>query len=171
MKKQIALMLVLMILFTGCVFEPPGYPFPYKDLEIVSVEFFHNRNKEGYGIDEENFYLLRTLMPEEYDPFMEKLYALEMKERIGGPLYGYGPFFVRVMYANGYVEYFGSGNIESIATGEEWNNIPIGATNNHQSGFSNYYFVGDGFLRLFAEYVDISELIKDTVYYFKYWVN
>lgn len=157
MKKLISTTLVLLILFAGCQIEPSTYPFPNRQVEIISIELFHNQNDDGYGIAENNFLLLKELEAEEIPQFMEDIYALTTKRRDGGPLWGYGAFFAKVTYMNGNIEYLGSHNIEFVTVGD----ITTAASGKETSGFGSYYFDSESFVAVFSEYADISEFLEN----------
>ena len=160
-QKRTVILLITCLFFICFVFllvkrngAPNTYPFPNRDIEIKSIELIHNQNPEGYGILEENFCLLKELDASGIAAFMEDIYQLETKHRIGGPLWGYGEFFARIIYVNGDVEYLGSGNIELISE-----NSKAGiASGEDQSGFGSYYFVGDEFISIFLKHAHIPEV-------------
>lgn len=132
----------------ACRWRPLSYPFPNKDTAIAQVELMRNDNPRGFGTDEANFVLLKTLDSSEASSFMEAVYVPETKCRVGGPLHGYGPYFARVTYTNGDVEYLGCNNIELISENRR-NGVSSGNT---QTGFGSYHFNWDEYLEVFFSY-------------------
>lgn len=108
----------------------------------------HNQNPDGFGIDEDKFFLLKELDAEDIPLFMNDIYELQT-EWSTPPGRGYGSYIARVTYANGDIEMLCSRHIEFIASGSE------------KTGVGSYYFVEDGFVSVFWEYTDISDLLTE----------
>ena len=130
----------------GCSRIPATYQFPNRQESIESVVLLHNMNRFGQGTDETNMQVLKVLSDEEIVEFMDSLYSLPTERDGTPPSWGYGEYIAKVTYENGDVEMFGSLNIVYIAKGD-W-----------ISGIGEHIFVGDCFVNLFSEYVDISQL-------------
>lgn len=145
MKKMIAIVLMLTLL-TGCTKQDPTYPFPNRDVEIVSVELLHNMNVNCICIDESKLVLLRTLDEDEIVEFMNACYQLQTKDMGTPPNSGYGEYVARITYVNGDIEIYSTYNIELIPAGKE------------AQGCGTHYFPVRIFDEVFAQYVDISKL-------------
>lgn len=144
--KKYCLVVLLLIILSGCSRIEPSYDFPNRSVAIESIELYHNMNLWGFGTDESNMVLLRTLEGDEIAEFMNTIYELPTKRLGTPPQDGYGEYVAKIIYENGDVEMYGPTNIELIPAGSEaW-------------GLDTHYFTGDGFTELFAQYVDISEL-------------
>lgn len=150
--KKLAVFIMLIVFFSGCSNKPPTYQFPNQSVTIKSIELLHNMNPDGQGTDENNMVLLRTLNEEECAEYMAAIYSLPTESCGPPPPWGYGEYVTRITYENGDIEMYGPYNIELIEVGEEvW-------------GVGDYYFPGDGYERLFAEYVNIAELPEPPKY-------
>lgn len=144
--KKFCLILLVVIALSGCTGRESNYDFPNKSIGITSIELLHNMNKWGYGTDESNMVLLRTLEGAEIVEFMNAIYNLPTKRLGTPPSAGYGEYVAKVIYENGDIEMFGPSNIELIPAGEE------------AMGLDTHYFADSGFVELFAQYVDIDAL-------------
>lgn len=147
MKKHFVFICAVALLLCSCSRIPDTYSFPNRMESIVSVEFFHNMNPGGFGVDGSNMVMLYSLNEKEMTDFMDALYALPT-ERVGTPPpWGYGRYVVKVSYKNGDVEMYGSSNMEFIQAGEQtW-------------GVDDYCFTSRAdFEALFAKYADIHNL-------------
>lgn len=144
--KKYAAFLIILIVFNGCSRIPSDYPFPNQSEPILSIELLHNRNDGGQGTNAENMYLIRALSESEIHEFMKAVYALPTEKCGSPPPWGYGEYIARISYQNGDVEMYGPYAIELIPKGSEtW-------------GVGTHCFSGNGFEKLFSQYVDLSEL-------------
>ena len=138
--KRLSIILCLVLVLPSCKKHPPSYAYPNPVDEILSVELIHNQNNEGYGIDEEGFVHIRYLEEQEVEAFISEIRSLETRWWKSRPIWGYGPYFARVVYLNGDVEILGVINIEFISAGED------------PSGYGRYYYNWDSFMEVFLEY-------------------
>ena len=147
MKRQIAVLSLLMLLLCSCSRIPDTYSFPNQSEAITSIEFLHNMNPGGIGTNEDNMVLLYTMSEKEIEAFLDALYELPTVKVGSPPPWGYGLHIVKITYKNGDIEMYGSNNIEYIQAGAKiW-------------GIGDYRFVSNkDFESLIAEYVDLNEL-------------
>lgn len=147
MKKICFLIFFSILLLCGCERRPDHYVYINSVEEIDYIELIENLNCEGQpgrGKNEKYFHVLTVLESEMAESFMKDIYQLTSKERIGGPLYGFGEYVARVVYKNGDIEMLGAWNIEYVPAGEEI------------TGFSSYYFSYDDFVAIFEKYIVLT---------------
>ena len=149
--KKIVVIILLLIVLSGCSAKPSSYPFDHQNEPIVSIDLLYYPWIEDETQPFMVFQLIRSLESEEVPIFMDALYALETKRARPTPPGNYGQYIARVSYENGDMEYFGTRHIELVKSGEKA----------YAVGY--YYFPGDAFEKLFLEYAgDISQLKENT---------
>ena len=139
---------LLLLLLCGCTNVSAPYSFPNKHEPIMSVELLHNMNPGGKGTDENNMELLRSLEEEEIIQFMNALYSLPTERQGIPPSWGYGEYVTKVRYQNGDIEIYGPLTFVLIPSGSAAD----------RNGIGEYHFTGNGYTKLFAEYIDIEAL-------------
>lgn len=144
MKRCIAIIMVLFLL-SGCSRIPETYQFSNPVNTIVSIEMIRNQNPNKEGINEEFFFVIRSLDKTEFKDFMNAVYEIPTKRVGTPPPWGYGPYFARITYTNGDIDILGIWNLEFIANGASAN------------GVGDHKFADDSFEQLFFEYAQLTE--------------
>ena len=143
----VILLSAILVVSSGCSKPEETYSFPNRNIQIISIELLHNRNTNGIGIDESNMVLVRTLSGNEIIEFMSACYELPTKRMGTPPCTGYGEYIAKIYYENGDIEIYSTYNIELIPKG------------NHAVGCGSHYFPVNCFNDVFAQYVDINQLV------------
>ena len=149
MKKQfVILLLIPLLLLSGCSPKKEPYVFCAPAEEVVRIELLHNRNEYGSGTDKANIDLIYTLKEEEIPAFMSSLHALETDRKLP-PEWGYGDYIAKVSYSNGDVEMFGTLHFE---------HIPADHGENYLYGYGSYRFENKAdFIQLLEQYCELPD--------------
>lgn len=94
------------------------YGFPNRGKAVASVELIYNKYTGDTCRLFWDTYVVGVLDEDETNGFMEALCCQETKTVEKATSFGYGEYIVRVTYANGNMEIYGSDCIESIKAGD-----------------------------------------------------
>lgn len=144
--KQVIIMILILLILTGCSRIPETYQFTAPIDSIKSIELIQNNNPNGEGTNEEFFVILKSLDKTDSEDFMHAVYEIPTKRVGTPPPWGYGPYFARVTYSNGDIDILGVWNLEFIESGTS------------PSGVGDYKFADDKFEQLFFEYAELCEM-------------
>lgn len=136
MRRLLVFFMVIPLL-CACSRIPETYSFAYEGKTIACVELLNNYSAVYTG---QEFTVIRNLSEDEIPAFMDMLSQLETRQCITPPPRNFGPHIVRVTYADGDMELFGSWHIEFVEKGQS------------VKGVGAYCFSEDDFENLFMEY-------------------